>query len=855
MSWLFSSGTNAQFDELLDKATSELIPPDDESVLLTSLQLSDLIRSKATEPASALKSLRRRLAHKNFNVQILALNVCDILVKNSGEAFLGQVGNGKDGWMAQLEELCKSTNNEVRGVALANVQNWAIAFQSSNTSSSLSNSDLVGMYNRLRYSLNFPPVSSSINSSMITSLSAPEWVDSDLCQRCRTPFTVTNRKHHCRNCGGVFCGDCSAKKRKLEHLGIEQEVRVCEGCYKKLSAPGGGGRSASISKSTAPPAASPYGSVAANSARNSNGKTQEEIDMERAIAMSLADSQATPSRPSESTPSYPGSNTLPGVGYGYEARPSHSAQPYKQPDQVTAPSKQMEEEDPDLAAAIRASLAESEADRKRQQGNAQASTSSYPYGAASVPYEASAPSQPYSYTPQQVNPLPSVPNHELLLSEFDALDSFSSALSPHSQGVQQGSLKPDDANELFYNADKHRGKMVRALQDANTKTEILAELNHKLQRAVRLYDQLLERGIGNREMSRYGQQYHPHGQYQGHQYHPPQQQQQSYYHGQQQPQQPYQPQSQPQSHAYSSHQQQYQPQEQPQPHVYANHDLRASASSPALHREPSLSYAQQPHMQRQASLTYSDQRQPQPSQPYGQTPAQQAQIYDTPSRQSQHADPSQRQQPADGQTYQQEQYQQEQYQQYDSSAPPAGLDGMSQQHESQRQEDAQYYNSQPHPYSQQESHPERPSHQQDTYENGFSASYPASAYPYEQAQPDLSYPASYNVYSQQTGTSPQTGHRNGYVGLQKQHQLSAGYEPAGQASVPPSAATSQPQEASRSDPNKGRLQGYYKPSSFPAVPDNPVGEMGLPSAPNSDFQANGQAHHEQKKQEEALIEF
>ena len=134
------------------------------------------------------------------------------------------------------------SNAEVRTAALTNVQNWAIAFGSTTTSSALSSSDLTHLYNRLRYSLTFPPVSNALTSSMISSLSAPEWVDSDLCQRCRTPFTVTNRKHHCRNCGGVFCGACSSKNRKLEHLGIEQEVRVCDGCHKKLSTPGGIGR-------------------------------------------------------------------------------------------------------------------------------------------------------------------------------------------------------------------------------------------------------------------------------------------------------------------------------------------------------------------------------------------------------------------------------------------------------------------------------------------------------------------------------------------------------------------------------------------------------------------------------------
>lgn len=97
-----------------DKATSELLPPGSDETLLTSLQLSDLIRSKAVDANHALRSLRRRIAHKNPNVQIQSLHVLDVLVKNSGEAFLLTVGNGKDGWMAQLEELCTSVGRDLR---------------------------------------------------------------------------------------------------------------------------------------------------------------------------------------------------------------------------------------------------------------------------------------------------------------------------------------------------------------------------------------------------------------------------------------------------------------------------------------------------------------------------------------------------------------------------------------------------------------------------------------------------------------------------------------------------------------------------------------------------------------------
>ena len=67
----------------------------------------------------------------------------------------------------------------------------------------------------------------------LTPRTPPAWIpDSEApnCMGCTEAFTFVKRRHHCRACGKVFCGRCSAQSIPLPHFGLDRPVRVCNRC-------------------------------------------------------------------------------------------------------------------------------------------------------------------------------------------------------------------------------------------------------------------------------------------------------------------------------------------------------------------------------------------------------------------------------------------------------------------------------------------------------------------------------------------------------------------------------------------------------------------------------------------------
>ncbi|KAI5778358.1 hypothetical protein EDC01DRAFT_340807 [Geopyxis carbonaria] len=437
MSWFGAS--NSSLDEQVEKATASSL----EDIALN-LEISDIIRSKTVQPKEAMRSLKRRIGHKNPNIQLAALSLTDTCVKNGGLHFLIEIAS-RD-FMDNLQSLLKApgaVNGEVKAKILELIQTWGSAFEGIHGLSYVPE-----IYRTLKAEgFDFPPPTTKVSSTFVDSSAPPDWTDADVCMRCRTPFTFTNRKHHCRNCGSVYCGACSSKSIPLPRIGIVQPVRVCDGCHTRLT------EKRPTTLLPKPLVSNSQGSLTRQTLsemqpRNARVEQDDDEDFKRALQMSLEDVQNK------------------GNGGDITVQKTQT----NVTGTLAARDTAADDEEDELKAAIAASLRDMEEQKSRSFWSNPAMTANS----------------------AKANIDLNRPDHELSPAEAENISLFATLVDRLQTQPPGTILREPQIQELYESIGTLRPKLARTFGETMSKYEALCDLHAKLGTVVRYYDRMLE---------------------------------------------------------------------------------------------------------------------------------------------------------------------------------------------------------------------------------------------------------------------------------------------------------------------------------------------------------------------------
>ncbi|KAJ2546397.1 Vacuolar protein-sorting-associated protein 27 [Coemansia sp. RSA 1933] len=495
--------------------------PGHELDMSDALNFIDRVRSKEYSAKEVARVLRERLNFENPNVQILVLQLSDMCIKNGGN--LIQLELTRREFIDAVYGLMESKTGrsfELRHLVLKLIQEWAELFRNNPEMAYVD-----GIYVRMkRMGYSFPRAEISSTGAMVDSASAPEWEDSPVCQRCRTPFTLTNRKHHCRHCGKCFCNDCSSNTTSIPKFAIYDSVRVCHGCYLRLKK--------IVPDSDATPKDEPYAPRRSSSARPSAAPAistptvdDNDEDLKRAIELSIQEAQhkpnyadfslnprivgnAVPSSQTQSVqtttppsqslypllnaPSQPPANMYPEIKnepYPLTSAPTSNPQAIGEDDM----------DDPDLRAAIEASLQDvpgggASGSDVRVPDYLPATSSAVPVGQRFVKEESSEDNAPLSAFMPPAKITEEEDSGPLTNTERENVQLFESLLLRIRDSGQD--IKNDPQVQYLHESiDQLRPKITDAIDVVDQKQNEFTKLHHRIITATKIYEQLLDKRL------------------------------------------------------------------------------------------------------------------------------------------------------------------------------------------------------------------------------------------------------------------------------------------------------------------------------------------------------------------------
>ncbi|KAL7673676.1 hypothetical protein ACOME3_008528 [Neoechinorhynchus agilis] len=226
---MFLQSETKKFEKILEKCTSSSSTEIDWS---SAIELCDMVKDGKVSPKSALQMIKRTLSSNNRITSDLALECLESLVKNCAPLMQKEICAPE--FVCFLRDYILSLPSEARQKPLELIHNWTVAFGESKDGK-----PILALFEALKiygYKFSSGDVNQHVSAFYETDL-PPEWKDGDSCFLCRDAFTFTNRKHHCRNCGDIFCQKCSSQKLPLPKFGFNEEVRVCDACHVEITNP------------------------------------------------------------------------------------------------------------------------------------------------------------------------------------------------------------------------------------------------------------------------------------------------------------------------------------------------------------------------------------------------------------------------------------------------------------------------------------------------------------------------------------------------------------------------------------------------------------------------------------------